>query len=290
MRRRVFLPLSAAAMAAQSKRPGFQLSVRVEALMPGLSLDFQLEKVAEAGYSGFEFGDWRVPDAVEINKRKRRLGLECVCIVGNKGVNPVGMGLCNPAERDGFLAEIKASAEAAARFETSKLVVLSGFKVPGQPRAPQHASIVEGLKRAHDIVAPRGITMIMEVVNTLAPVEPLNPKGNNHHDYYLDRTPEAFQIVKEVGSPFLKILYDFYHTQIMEGNLIETVRGNIGDIGHFHIGEVPGRHEPGTGEINHPRIYEAIRSTGYTGYVGMEYVPTKDVVTSLRESREMAML
>lgn len=273
----------------QQSRDGFKLSVRVEPLFPGSTLETQMQKVAEAGYHGFEFGDWRAPDPKRIVSLQNKLKLECVCIVGNISVNPKGMGLCDPLEREGFLRELRASTEAARRLECKRLVVLSGFKVPGRPRAPQHDSIVEGLKRAHDVVSPHQITIIVEVINTLAPVEPLNPKGNNHADYYLDRTAEAFEIVRQVGSPFVRILYDIYHTQIMEGYLIETIRHNIKDIGHFHVGDVPGRHEPGTGEINYPNVFRAIRETGYTDYVAMEYVPSRDAMNTLRETKAMAM-
>lgn len=286
MRRRTLLQLPALA-AAQQHAAGFRLSVRVEPLFPGLTLSQQMRKVAEAGYQGFEFGDWRAQDAAQINQLKRQLHLECVCIVGNRGVNPVGMGLCNPAEREGFLTEILVSTEAARRFETTRIVVLTGNRIAGRAPDQQRASIIEGLKRAHDIVAPHGITMILEVINTLAPVEPLNP-ATNHHDYYLDRTPEAFEIVRKVQSPFLKILFDLYHVQIMEGNLIETLRENIGAIGHFHVGDVPGRHEPGTGEINFRNVFKAIRQTGYKDYVAVEYVPSRDAMTTLAEVRTLA--
>ncbi len=291
MQRRTLLTLpafGALASAQTSSRARLKLSVRVEPLFPGLTLPQQLEKVAEAGYQGYEFGDWRAVDAQQIVALQRRLKLECVCLVGNRGVNPIGMGLCEPAERPGFLAELRASAEAARRLESRMLVVLSGFKVPKLSRAQQHLNMVEGLKRAHDIVAPLGITMIVEVINTLAPVEPLNPKGNNHADYFLDRTPEAFAMVREVGSPFLKILYDLYHVQIMEGNLIETIRQNISAIGHIHVADVPGRHEPGTGEINFGQVFRAIEQTGFSGYVGMEYIPTKDALTTLVDVRKLA--
>jgi hydroxypyruvate isomerase len=164
--------------------------------------------------------------------------------------------------------------------------VLSGNKVPGMPRGQQHASIVEGLKRAHDIVAPHGVILIVEVVNTLAPVEPLHPQ-ENHLDYYLDHAGEAFQIVDEVSSPYVKVLFDIYHVQIMDGNLIETIRGNIARIGHFHVGDVPGRHEPGTGEINYANVLKAIRELGYRDFVAMEYVPVKDVMTTLAEVRRL---
>jgi hydroxypyruvate isomerase len=85
----------------------------------------------------------------------------------------------------------------------------------------------------------------------------------------------------------VKILYDVYHTQIMEGNLIETIRKNIADIAHFHVGDVPGRHEPGTGEIHYPNVFRAIRDSGFKGFVAMEYVPAKDAMQTLKDVRRM---
>jgi len=255
-------------------------------MFPGMPLTRQMERVAEAGYQGFEFGDWRAADPTAITRLKNQLRIDCACIVGNRSVDPKGMGLCDPREREGFLAEIKASAEAARRFETKRLVTLTGNRVQGMSRDRQHASVVEGLKRAHDIVAPLGITLIVEVLNTLAKVEPLNPL-NNHNNYYLNQTREAFHLVREVGSPFVKILFDLYHIQIMEGNLIETIRNNIGAIDHFHVGDVPGRHEPGTGEIHHGNVFKAIRDTGYRDFVAMEYVPSKDPMTTLAEVKAL---
>jgi hydroxypyruvate isomerase len=145
------------------------------------------------------------------------------------------------------------------------------------------------LKRGHDVVAPHGVSLIVEVINTLAPVEPLNPQGDNHADYYLDRSSEAFDIIREVGSPYVKVLFDIYHVQIMEGNLIETIRKHIRDIAHFHVGDVPGRHEPGTGEIHYGNVFKAIRQTGFADFVAMEYVPSKDAMTTLRETRALAL-
>jgi hydroxypyruvate isomerase len=286
MRRRTLLQFAALTATAPAQPPSFKLSVRVEALFPQLSLPQQIEKVAQAGYQGFEFGNWRAADANEVTRLKDKLGLECVCIVGNRGVNPEGMGLCDPAEREAFLSEIRASLDAAHRFGTTRLVVLSGNRVPGIPRPQQHASIVEGLKRAQDIAAPRGVTLLIEVVNTLARVEPLHPQ-ENHLDYYLDHAREAFQIVDEVSSPFVKILFDIYHVQIMEGNLIDTILRNIRRIGHFHVGDVPGRHEPGTGEINYQNVFKAIRESGFPDYVAMEYVPFRDAMATLAEVRRI---
>src|SRR4051794_12579617 len=135
MLRRTLLTLPLAATVGKATpSTGFKLSVRVEALFPKLTLPEQMKKVAAAGYEGFEFGDWRAADPRHISKLTKELGLECVCLVGNKSVNPKGMGLCDPAERDGFLAEIKASVDAARKFESKRLVVLTGNRVAGMPR------------------------------------------------------------------------------------------------------------------------------------------------------------
>jgi hydroxypyruvate isomerase len=267
-----------AGLAQAAKAPSFKLSVRVEPLFRGMDLPQRMHKVAEAGYHGFEFGEWRAQDAAAITKLKNKLGLECACLVGNRAVNPKGMTLVDPADRTAFLAEIQASTEAAQRFETTRLVTLTGNELPGVPREVQHKSIVEGLKRAHDVVAPHGVTLIVEPLNTLV----------NHQGYYLNHTPEAFEIMREVASPNVKILFDIYHVQIMDGNLIETIRKNIASIGHFHVGDVPGRHEPGTGEINYTNVFRAIRETGFRDFVAMEYMPSKDPMTTLAEVRAMA--
>ena len=287
MLRRTLLTLPLACI-GEAQTTGFKLSVRVEALFPSLTLPQRMEKVAEAGYDGYEFGDWRSVDPIEITKLQKRLKLECVCIVGNRSVNPKGMGLCDPAERTGFLNEIKASVDAARRFESKRLVVLTGNKIPGMPVQQQRASIIEGLKRGTDIAASAGVQLIIEVLNTLAKVEPLNPNGENHNKYYLNSTAEAFDIVRAVGSPHLRVLFDLYHVQIMEGNLIETLRNNIGLIGHFHVGDVPGRHEPGTGEINYQNVFRAIRDTGFRDYIAMEYVPVQDAVKTLKQVKALA--
>jgi hydroxypyruvate isomerase len=283
--RRAMLAMPLSALAAPSTP---RLSVRVEPIFPGLSLPAQLERVAEAGYHGFEFGDWREQDSRRINAAKHRLKLECVCIVGNRGVNPKGMGLCDPAERDGFLAEIAASLDAAQRFETRMIVVLTGYRVQRLSREQQQDSIVEGLKRGAELAARAGLTLIVEPINTLAPIEPLNPTGDNHADYFLDTTAEAVSLIRRVDSPFVKILYDLYHAQIMEGNLTETIRTNIAHFAHIHVADVPGRHEPGTGEINFAHVFRAIASTGYAGYLGMEYIPKAGAMGSLRATKRLA--
>jgi hydroxypyruvate isomerase len=266
MRRRTLLQLPLAA-----RQTGFKLSVRVESLFRKMTLPEQMRKVAEAGYQGFEFGDWTAQEGAAIAKLARELKIECACIV-NRAQNPKqSISLTNPADRPAFLAAMRASVEAARRFETTRIVTLAGREVAGVARAPQRRSLVEGLKAAHEIAASADITMILEPFNTLV----------DHPGAYLYSMPEAFAIVREVGSPYLKILFDIYHAQIQEGNLVNTIRENIAAIGHFHVADVPGRHEPGTGEINYGFVFQAIRDAGYRAFVGMEYGPTRDSMATL---------
>lgn len=284
----VAVPAAFGAQRPKAAPRGPKLSVRVEPLFPKLTLVEQLERVAAAGYQGFEFGDWRAQDPATITRLKNRLGLQCVCLVGNRGVNPKGMGLCDPAEREGFLTEIRASIDAAQRFESDKLVVLSGYTVKHLSRAQQHQSIVEGLKRGAELAAKAKVTLIVEPINTLAKVEPLNPTGDNHADYFLDTTREALEILRKVDSPSVKILYDLYHAQIMEGNLTETLREHHMQFAHIHVADVPGRNEPGTGEIHYANVFRAIYSSGFDGYVGMEYIPRADAMKTLGVVKAMA--
>ncbi|MCL2300688.1 MAG: TIM barrel protein, partial [Firmicutes bacterium] len=134
-------------------------------------------------------------------------------------------------------------------------------------RQVQHANVVAALKAALPVIKGTGIQLVLEPLNVLV----------NHKGYYLTSTAEGAQIVKEVGSPQVRLLYDVYHQQITEGNLIETIQKYIGVIGHIHTGDVPGRKEPGTGEINYRNVFKAIAETGYDGYVVFECGLTEPV-------------
>jgi len=131
------------------------------------------------------------------------------------------------------------------------------------PRWMQHDSIVDGLKRVAPIAERAGVLLVLE---------PLNPMVN-HRGYYLETSYEGFDILRKVDSPNVKLLYDIYHQQITEGNLIENISFNADLIGHIHVADVPGRNQPGTGEIHYERVLKALDGAGYAGYVGLEYSP-----------------
>jgi hydroxypyruvate isomerase len=147
-----------------------------------------------------------------------------------------------------------------------------GQEIPEKPRHEQRANIVAALKAGAPIAEEAGVTLVLEPLNVLV----------NHKGYYLATSAEAFDILREVDSPNVKLLFDIYHQQITEGNLIANITANIGLIGHFHAADNPGRNELGTGEINYANVFKAIAATGYAGYVGLEYLPLADPAETLR--------
>ena len=276
MNRRSFLGVAAGSVAlahapvpVQANLPGekgLRLSV-TWGLMHGRSVGDALAMLARHGYDAYEMFDWRNADVLETfaSERKKYPQLTCACLVANKGVEARGCGLVNPRERDGFMKELAASIEAAKKAETKRLIVLTGNELGGMPRSEQMANAVATLRAGAPMLEKSGITVVIEVLNTYV----------DHAGYFLYHMNDAAELVDRVGSPNVKILLDLYHTQIMEGNLINNIRAHIDRIGHFHIGDVPGRHEPGTGEINYRNVFKAIYELGdrYQGYAALEYDP-----------------
>ena len=283
MRRREFLDLTVGAAVTgalapraspQTRRPlSRRLSIMIGGFYGKLPLAERMEKLASIRYPAFEGLNWAREDLDAVRERARALGLEIAQIGGSRSLKgPVG-ALVDPAERDNFLSYLKDAIQAAKKLGTRTLLVLTGDELPGKSLDDQRRSIIDGLRAARPVIEPEGITLVVELLNTLV----------NHAGYYLHSTLEGVRIVDAVGSPNVKLLDDLYHMQIMEGNLIANLTKYIDRIGHFHVGDVPGRHQPGTGEINYRNVFEAIAKTNYTGYVAMEYSPTIDYLESLRE-------
>jgi hydroxypyruvate isomerase len=140
------------------------------------------------------------------------------------------------------------------------------------------ANCITGLKRVTPLAEQHGVTLCLEMLNSKV----------DHKDYQADHTAWAVQVVQGVASPRLKLLYDIYHMQIMEGDVIRTIRANAQHIAHYHTGGVPGRAEiDDTQELNYRRVMQAIADTGYTGFVGQEFVPKRDPIASLKQAYEI---
>ncbi len=240
-----------------------------------------LAMLARLGYDAYEMFDWRNPVTLDaFLEEKGKHPLECACLVANKGVTAPGCGLVNPREREGFLEQVNLVIEAAKKIDSKQLVVLTGNELGGMPRAGQMANAVAALREAAPVLEKNGMAAIVEILNTYV----------NHAGYFLYRVRDGAELVDRVGSPNVKLLFDIYHVQIMEGNLIENIRSNIDRIGHFHIGDVPGRHEPGTGEINYRNVFKAIYELGdrFSGSCALEYGPLAPLEENLAAMRKLA--
>ena len=249
-----------------------RFSVCIEMIFRELPFLDRIDAVAEAGFPAFEFWGWRSKDIKGILKRKRECGLS----VATFGVDPGGR-IVDSSTREEFLKGVRDSIEVARKLECSTLIVTTGGEMAGVPRKTQHENIVKSLKEAARLVEDADATLVLEPLNVLV----------DHKGYYLYSSDEGFDIVREVDSPNVKLLYDIYHQQIMEGNLIDTFTKNIGLIGHFHTGDVPGRHEPGTGEINYANAFRRIDEAGYGGFVGLEFRPLASSGDALKKVKEI---
>ncbi len=254
----------------------FKLSVMLWTVYPKLPFEQRLEKIAEAGYKNVElvgeYQHWSEDDFRRAHRKRQELGIQFDTTAGLKH------GVGDPRARDAFLADLKETLPIMEKIECPSIIIMSGDVVPGMSREEQHRSCVEGLKRAADLVEGRNVRLLLENID---PEE--NPK------YYLTSVAEGFKIIEEVNHPQVRFLYDFFHEQISEGNLIEKLEKNIDKVGLCHIADVPGRHEPGSGEINYVNIYKKLAQLRYDRYVAMEFIPRGDAVQSLRAAREMVI-
>ncbi|HEX5482750.1 MAG TPA: TIM barrel protein [Terriglobia bacterium] len=254
----------------------FEFSVMLWTVFRKLPFEERLEKVAEAGYRNVEltgeFHHWSEDDYANYMHKARSLGLHFDCTSGVKH------GIGNPAERQALLEDIRNILPILDKIECPSLIVMSGNRVPGMSREAQHQSCIEGLKQAAGLVEGKNVRLLLENID---------PEENPH--YFLTSVAEGFEIMRAVNHPQVRFLYDFYHEQIAEGNLIEKLEKNIDYVGLVHIADVPGRHEPGTGEINYTNIFKKLGQLHYKHYAAMEYYPTYDEVKSLRTERLKAI-
>ena len=252
-----------------------QFSVMMWALNKRGSFEENLERVAQAGYEHVElvgeFVRWSAEDWTRIMARMKALKITVDATAGMK------LGFADPVGVDAFVAELKGMIPTVQRLGCGQIILLSGKRIEGAA-AEQRRTSVETLKRAADVLSAAGLIGVIEPIDWLE-----NPT------IYLDGVTEAFEIARAVGSPKIKVLYDLYHEQRGMGNLIEKLEKNIDQVGLIHVADVPGRHEPGTGEINYGNVYRKLGELRYAGVIAMEFYPTGDVVETLRGAREEAV-
>jgi hydroxypyruvate isomerase len=265
-----------------------KLCVCLEMVFTDLAYTERIEKIAEAGYdlAEFWFHDWTAGDTPDLSGAKDTVAIRQACDRAGIGINnmvvngPTGSPGGAPVDsRDlgKYLDRLDEVIAFAKSIGVNKAITCSGNMVDGLTRSQMRANLEKALGEAATIAAANDFTLLLEPLNTLV----------DHAGYYLDSAKEAIEIVRAVNNPALKLVYDIYHMQIMEGNILSTITGNIDIIGHFHSAGVPGRHDLTRGELNYKDIVKCIRATGYSGAFGLEYSPAgDDHMASLREIRE----
>ena len=196
------------------------------------------------------------------------------CSMGYAGGGSIKDGLNVKANHDAIVKNFEQTIPRAAAMQIPNVITFFGNR-RGMSDEEATANCVTGLNRVKKIAEDHGVTICVELLNSKV----------NHPDYQGDRTPFGVAIVKAVDSPRVKLLYDIFHMQIMEGDLVRTIKDQHQYIGHYHTGGVPGRHElDDAQEVNRPAVCRAIVDTGYKGYLAHEFVPTRDPLASLREA------
>ncbi len=243
-------------------------SACIPALFPRMPAHEAVERLYPLRMLAFELWGWWNLDLDALAQAQHRTGMGCAALCTRF------IPLTDPTRREDYIAGLRETITAAEKLGCATIISQVGQEIPDVPRAAQHASIVEGLRQCAPMLQEAGMTLVIEPLNILV----------DHKGYYLSSAQEGFDIVREVASPHVRLLYDVYHQQITEGNLLSTIEANLPLIGHMHIAGVPGRHEPLRDcEIHYPAILSRLKKLGYEGAVGLEYFPTKDVEAGLRE-------
>lgn len=237
-------------------------------------VDF-LDRFAAAAAAGFRAVECQFPYAWPVERIAAALAANRLQMIlhnlppgdweaGDRGI------ACIPGREAEFREGLETAIACARTLGCRLLNCLAGIPPAKVPPAAVRATLVANLRQAAARLAHEGIRLL---------VEPLNDR--DVPGFFLCRTAEAVRLIEEVGHPNLFLQYDVYHMQVMEGNLIRTLRAHLDRIGHIQIADPPGRNEPGTGEVNFSNLFRALDEAGYAGWVGCEYRPSRDTVSSL---------
>lgn len=219
-----------------------------------------------AGLDGIEFWRWSNKDLEAIAEAVRDTGIPVTGLVAEPMVP-----LTDPARHDEFLEGLKSSVDVARRLGAPALIAQAGADLEGRSRTEQHAALVAALSRAADVLKGSGVLLMLEPLNTRV----------DHVGYYLPSTTEGLDIVDEVGRPEIRLIYDIYHSAVMDEEISDVLSGRLDRVAHVHLADAPGRHEPGSGEMDWQRRLAWLEAEGYRGFVGLEYKPTGPTLATL---------
>lgn len=249
-----------------------RICVPIPCFFGGMDFADAIGRVADLGFNAVETYSWKnlMPDAGRIKSACAERGVDFLSMCTTE------FRLTDADYRDAWLDGLRESCEGAKALGVGRLITQVGQDT-GRDRCEQHENIVKTLTAAKPILEQYGVTVMIEPLNTI----------RDHRGYYLWQAGEAFDIVREVSSPFVKVVYDIYHQQVMEGNIINSITQNLDCIAHLHSAGHPGRHELQYGESDYKVIFAAVDRAGYKGACGLEYSPTMDASESLKLFRKI---
>ena len=252
-----------------------KFAVCVETIFTKLLFLERLEKVKETGVDAFEFWEWKPKDLDAINKKRKELGLSVSSFV----IEPLLPSLVDSDVSRQFGKSVEDSIKVAQKLECGTLIAPVGLGK--KPHFKSHEAQLRNALRNIEAVKP-----LLEEANVTMVLEPVNPI--EHKNCFLATSKEGSELIRAINSPNIRLLFDFYHLQISEGNVIENMKANYDLIGLFHIGDFPGRHQPGTGKIDFGDIFKFLSRMDYKKYISMEFTPTIDDIAAVRQTVQLA--
>lgn len=225
---------------------------------PGASVEEKVKAVAAWGLPAYEWLGAKAEVADSLGKAAEEAGVVLSCTGGCGAIAPGQM--VKPEDHDRLVKDFEARIPLAKKLKCTHLIGLTGNQRDDVSYDQQMEYVIQCVKRLAPIAEKNDVILVLEALNPLV----------DHQGFFLTRTDQTMAIVKAVGSPNVKMLFDIYHQQITEGNVIRNLQENIDNIGHFHVADNPGRKEPGTGELNYRNIFKAIEETGYKHFVALE--------------------
>ncbi len=238
-----------------------RFSVCIETVFAALPIGERFEQAAGCGAAAIEFWSARDKDLDEIARAKEASGVDIAAFLGLDENLPN-----DPAAADEAAAELLASIEAAREIGATGLIVKAEHEIEGVPRQEQIDTLARMIKMAAPAAEKAHVTLLLEPINARI----------DHPGALLTTTPETVEIIDAIDKPNIKMLFDIYHQYVTEGTVLDSIESHIGRIGHFHLADVPGRGEPGTGAVDFGELFGLIGSLGYEGLVGLKFSPAAD--------------